>query len=166
MSSFAEDVYIYNGHMELEVTIKRPVRVVWQQYIDIASWVTSHTIETLSGEPGALGSITRVSFKKAKELSMPSPHYHYCKIIKLEPKRQYVLKTYTEKEGAYGMQMLAFDDTRFIDLSDKTKLIFNLFAEVRSEAIANDPTSMNLDGSRDGMMGNLNNLKQMLESRP
>jgi len=164
MSNCDEERSVYNGHFELEVLIDRPVAQVWKQFVDLGSWVTSHDIENAYGAPGTVGSITRVSSKKAIELGLPPPHYHYCKIIKLLPERQCVLKTYTEQEGAYGMKMLAFDDTRFLILNGKTKLIFNLFAEVRSEAVAQDPAAMNLDGSREGMLGNLNNLKRIVES--
>ena len=80
------------------------------------------------------------------------------------PERQYLIKTYSEKGGSYGMQMTAFDDARFVGIGGQTEIIFNLFAEAKSDAIAQDPTAMNLDDSREGMLGNLLNLKRLLES--
>jgi uncharacterized protein YndB with AHSA1/START domain len=165
VSGCDEGMSVYNGHFELEVLIERPVVQVWRQYLDMASWVTSHDIENAYGAPGTVGSITRVSSKRAKERGAPPPHHHYCKLIKLVPERQYVLKTYTGKDGAYGMYMIAFDDTRFLATGGQTKIIFNLFVEARSEAIAKESGTMNLDGSREGMLGNLNNLKRILEGQ-
>src|SRR6266702_2180424 len=106
MSQCDEDRSVYNGHFELEVLIDRPVEEVWPQFIDIPSWVTSHDIETVYGTPGTVGSITRVSFKKAKEQGFPLAHHHYCKLIKVVPERQWILKTYPERSGLdeYGHQ--------------------------------------------------------------
>src|SRR5688572_18345564 len=105
-----EDPSIYNGHYEVEIVMDRPVAQVWRQFLDIGSWVTSHDIELVAGSRDAVGAITRVSFRKAKEVGMPEPHHHYCKITKLIPERQYVLKTYAEKGGSYGWEIVAFDD--------------------------------------------------------
>jgi len=165
MSQHDEDPTIYNGHFEVEVLIDRPVQQVWKAFLDIGSWVTSHDIETLHGTPGTVGSITRVSFKKAKEQGVPLPHYHYCKLIKVVPEQQWILKTYSEEGGSYGMQMTAFDDGRLIAAGSQTRATFNIFAEIRSEAVAKDPSAMNLDVSREGMLKNLQNLKRMVESR-
>jgi hypothetical protein len=164
MSDCDEDRSIYNGHFEVEVVIHRPVAQVWHQFLDIGSWVTSHDIEEVHGERDSVGSITRCSSKAAKQLGVPPPHYHYCKIIKLVPERQYVLKSYAEKGGSYGMQAITgFDDTRFIEMGNKTKVVFNIFAAMRGEAIAKDPAAMNLDPS--GMIANLNKLKHIVEIR-
>lgn len=164
MSNCDEDRSVYNGHFEVEVLINRPVARVWRQYLDIGSWVTSHDIEQVYGEPDAVGCITRCSARAAKALGVPQPHYHYCKIIKLVPRRQYVLKSYAEKGGSYGMEAVTgFDDTRFIEIGNTTKVVFNIFAEMRGEVVAKDPAAMNLDPS--GMIGNLNNLKRIVESQ-
>lgn len=165
MSDFDEKRSIYNGTYEVEVTINRPVAEVWLQHLDVASWVTSHRIENVFGEPGTLGSINRVSFKKSVEMDMPTPHYHYCKIIKLVPEKCYMIKTYSEKGGSYGIDMTAFDDTRFIECDGKTKVIFNIYAEIVGESIAQDPDSMSLEISRAGMIRNLNKLKLICENR-
>jgi hypothetical protein len=160
-----EDCSVYNGHFEVEVLINRPVGQVWKQFLDVSSWVISHDIENASGVPGTLGSITRVSPKNAKEQRLPPAPYHYCKIIKLVPERQYVLKTYPEKGGSYGMHSISFDDTRFVAIDGKTKVTFSIFFEVKSEAVAKDPAAINVDASREGMVKNLNKLKQIVESR-
>lgn len=165
MTNYDEDLSVYNGHLELDILIDRPVHDVWVQFLDLGSWITSHRVEPVSGVPGTLGSITRVAFKKAKELGMPPAHHHYCKVIKVVPDVQYVMKTYSEQGGSYGMQMLGYDDTRFEAKSGQTKLTFNLFAEVRADFVAKDPNAMNLETSREGMLGNLNNLKRILETR-
>jgi len=164
MSTCDEDHAVYNGHFELEILIERPVELVWKRFVDIGSWITSHDIENVYGTPGAVGSIMRVSGTAPEEQEMPRPHYHYCKIIKLVPERQYVLKTYSERGGSYGMEIAAFDDTRFVGAEDGTKLIFNLYAEIRAEAVAREPTRMNLDDSKEGMLKNLKNLKRIVES--
>jgi hypothetical protein len=163
MNGYDEDRFVYNAHTEIEIIIARPVGQVWSQFLDVGSWVTSHEIENVFGTPGTLGSITRVSFKKAKELGLAPPHYHYCKIIKLIPEEHYILKTYTEKEGAYGMHVVGFDDMRFVPLGDQTKIGFNLFAQFRSETI--DLAGI-AEGSRAGMLVNLNTLKGIVEGRP
>lgn len=165
MNNCDEDVSVFNGHYEVEVVIDRPIAEVWLKYLDIASWVTSHRIKDTHGEPGTVGSITRVSFdpEKAEEMGMPHPRYHYCKIIKLTPEKHYLLKTYSEKGGSYGIEMTAFDDVRFIDCGGKTKLIFNIYVEIIGESIAQDPDAMSLDISREGMVKNFDNLKRLCE---
>ena len=167
MSSFDEDLSVYSDHYEVEVLINRPISQVWKQYVDIPSWVITHRIETVSGEPGTVGSITRVAFKRAQEMGMPPPHYHYCKLIKLVPERRWVLKTYAEKGGSYGCQEFhTFDEGRVSAVDSQTTLVtFNLFSEIKAEAIARDPGGMNLDASRDGMQRNLENLKKVVEGR-
>jgi len=164
MNNYDEDRSVFNGHYEVEILIDRPVAHVWRQFLDVGSWVSSHDIDTVCGAQDSVGSITRVAFKKAQGLEMPLPHYHFCKIIKLVPERQYVLKTFSEKGGSYGWQITAFDDTRFIEIDGRTKMIFNIFAEIRAESVAKDPTPMNLDESREGTLRNFNNLKRIVES--
>ena len=158
-----EDRSVYNGHMEVEVVIDRPVGEVWKKYLDNAAWVTTHNIENAHGLPGTLGSIMRSFSVGAKEQGYLPAYYHYCKVIKLVPERHYLLKTYSEKGGSYGLQMTGFDDTRFISMGGKTKVIFNFFGEMKGEAVEKDPDSMNLDESVEGMTKNLNNLKRLLE---
>jgi hypothetical protein len=167
MSNCEEDRSVFNAHLELEVLIDRPVVQVWKQFLDIGAWVTSHDIENVYGAPGTLGSITRVSFKKAKEQGYPPAHHHYCKIIALVSERQYLLKTYSERGGSYGLQLAAFDDARFFAIDGKTRVTFTFYGEYRGEAVMKDPASMNrsVDVSREGMLKNLENLKQMVESR-
>jgi hypothetical protein len=165
MHNCDEDRSVFSGHYEVEVLIDRPVGEVWKSFLDIGSWVTSHGIEEVSGARGTVGSITRVSFKKAKELGLPLPHYHYCKIIQLVPERQYVLKTYSEKGGSYGRQMTTFDDTRFVAIDGATKLTFNIYIERKGMDLKKDMGAMNLDDSREGMLKNLNNLKRIVEGR-
>jgi hypothetical protein len=129
--------------------------------------VTSHDVENVYGAVGAAGFITRLSTKAKSWVGTPPPHYHYCKVLKLVPERQQLLKTYTEKGGSYGMQMIAFDDTRLITMGDRTKITFDIYMEAKSEAIAINPGAMaqQLEASRDGMAKNLSNLKRIVESR-
>lgn len=165
MTNCDEAPSVFNGHYEIEVTIDRPVAEVWEKYLDIASWVTSHRIEDAAGEPGSVGSITRVYFdeKIAAEIDMPHPRYHYCKIIKLEPLKHYLLKTYSEKGGSYGSRITAFDNAKFEEINGKTHIIFTIFAEIISEEFAKNPELKSLETSREGMMENLNNLKRICE---
>jgi hypothetical protein len=165
MNSWDEDPSVHSGTFEVEIMIDRPVAEVWPQYVDAASWISSHDIEFLTGGPGIAGSIRRISFKKAQELGMPPPHHHYGKIIKAIPEQQQLVKTYAGKEGAYGMQMLCFDDARFVAVGSQTRVIFNTYAEIRSADVAKDPSGYNLDASRVGMLTNLTNLKRIVESR-
>jgi hypothetical protein len=165
MNSFDEDPSVYNGHLEVSVVIDRPVEKVWQQWIDLGSWVTSHDIEEVSGVRGSVGSIVRVSLKNAGELGFPLPHHHYCELTKVIRHQQYVLKTYSELGGSYGMQMTAFDDTRFLTIGDTTKVTFNFYCEYKGELIARDPASMNLDAPVENMVKNLANLKRIVETR-
>jgi len=164
MNHVDEDRSVYNGHFELDILIDCPVGQVWKQYLDTPSWVVSHQIERVCGSPDAVGYITRVSDIASKDQGYPPPWHHYCKIIKLLPEHQYVLKTYSEKGGSYGMVMTCFDDTRLIAVDAKTHVIFNLYAEIRGDIVAKDPAAMNLDASVEGMGKNLNNLKRMMES--
>jgi hypothetical protein len=160
MNNFDEDQSVYNGQFEVDILIDRPVALVFRQYVDVASWVTNNDIEYLYGGPGIVGSIRRVSWRQAKELGLPPAHYHYCKIIKVVPERQHLIKTYSEKGGSYGWKMTSFDDSRFIEVGGTTKVVFNVFAEIRSDAA----DTLNIDASREGMFRNLCNLKRILES--
>jgi hypothetical protein len=164
MSTIDEDPSVYNGHLEVAVVIDRPVAMVWKQWLDLGSWVTSHTIEEIFGTRGAVESIVRVSLKNARELGLPKPHHHYCKLTKVVPHQQYVLKTYSEKGGSYGMQMTAFDDTRFVTNGKTTKVTFNFYCEYKGDVVARDPASMNLDAAVQNMVKNLDHLKQLVES--
>jgi hypothetical protein len=168
MNNYEEDRDIYNGMYDLEVIIDRPVKEVWDKFVEMGSWVTNYDIEVVSGVGGAVGSITRVSPKNAKELNIPPAPYHLCKIVKLVPERQYVLKTTSAKGGSYGgIEAVGFDDARFIDVGGKTKITFNLYSQMRTEAAAKDPAVMDklFADSRAGMLENLNNLKRMVERR-
>src|SRR5262249_5981205 len=113
MSNFGEGADVWSGHYKVEEVINRPVAPVWKQFLDIRSWVTSHDIEEVEGSAGTLGSITRVSFRGAEEQGFPLAHYHFCKIIKLVPEQEYVLKTYSERGGSYGLEIHAFDHAQF-----------------------------------------------------
>jgi hypothetical protein len=167
MNSYDEDRSIYNAQYEVAVIIDRPVRDVWNQFLDIGSWVTSHKIEEVQGQRGTVGGITRVSSHLAKDSGYPPPHYHFCKIVKVVPEEQYVLKTYSERGGSYGMQMTGFDDSRFTALSERTtRLTFNLMIEFKCDKAAEEPASMDalMEGSRQGMIENYLNLKRIVES--
>jgi uncharacterized protein YndB with AHSA1/START domain len=165
MRNFDEDSSVTNALTEVVVQIDRPPEVVWRQFLDIGSWVTSHHIEEVQGARGSLGSITRVSYKDAVKEGYPSPHYHYCKIIEVIPQQRYVLKTYSEDGGSYGVEITGFDDARFISKDGGTQITFNFFEEFRGKPkVSNDRSSINTDASRDGMVKNLNNLKRIVES--
>lgn len=170
MSPFDEDLSIRNGHYDIEIVIDRPIAQVWKQFLDIRSWVTSHDIEHIYGEPGTVGSITRVSFKGAKAEALPRPHHHYCKLITVVPEKRWLLKTYSEKGGSYGFGLRGFDDGQLFAMGDKTRVTFNLYIEYQSETFAKDTTldleASRNDVSRDGMVKNLENLKLILERQP
>ena len=164
MDNLDEDRSVSNAVTELDVFINRPVGEVWNQFIDFGSWVTSHRIEEIHGRRGTIGSIFRASFKNSAEEGYPLPHHHYCKIIKVIPEQLYVLKTYSEKGGSYGVHIVAFDEARFVSKDGGTLLTFKLFAEFSGERIAQNPGAINMDASQDGMVKNLNNLKRIVES--
>jgi len=158
MINYDERPFVRNGHLELEVFIDRSVDKVWKRFIDMGSWVTSHRIEQIHGEPGAVGSIIRASFNRASELAMPLPHHHYCKIIKLSWEQQYLFKTYSESSGgSYGLAITGFDDTRFHSEDQGTRVTFNFYGEYAGEVVIKDPS----DG--DHMFKNLQNLKKLVE---
>jgi len=167
MNNGEEDPFIYNWTQEIEFLINRPVAQVWKQHLNLQTWVITHRQEWVSGSPDKIGSVVRTSSKVAIESGMPTPNYHYCKIIKLVPERQYVLKTFTEEGGSYGWEGIAFDDTRFIELEGKTKLIFNIYGAIRTDATVKDPASLEraMENSRNGVLENFENLKRILESR-
>jgi hypothetical protein len=163
MSSHDEDPSITNSVTELQVFIDRPISQVWKQFLDLGSWVTSHQIEEISEEKRTIGAITRVSNARAKELGLPLPHHHYCKLIKLVPERQYVLKAYSEKGGSYGTQYSGFDDARFVSKDGGTELTFSFYDEIRSDRT---DVTKSTEASDDGMKRNLLNLKRIVEGQP
>src|SRR5262249_51691578 len=139
MSQYDESPSVYNGHYEIQAVIDRPVAEVWKQFLDIGSWVTSHSIENVEGEPGTLGSVTPVAFLGAAEGELPAPAYHYCKIIRLIPEQRYMLKTYSEQGGSYGLEIVAFDDARFAEADGTTTITFNLYFHAKGDSIAQNP---------------------------
>jgi len=163
MNNPLEDISIENVLLDLEILIGASVSRVWTQWIDMASWVTSHTIEHVSGEIGSLGLISRASFRHAAEMGYPAPHYHYNQVLKVIPERQYTFKTYSEAGGSYGLRMLGFDDARFIVVDDKTKVTFRFYGEYKTE-IPRDPLKTS-SGDGNHMMRNLENLKRIVEGR-
>jgi hypothetical protein len=58
---FDEETAVPNGTYEIEIVIDAPVAKVWQQFLDIGSWVTSHKIEEVGDLRRTLGALTRVS---------------------------------------------------------------------------------------------------------
>jgi hypothetical protein len=170
-----EDPAVANGVYEIEIVIDAPVAHVWEQFLDVGSWVTSHRIEEVGDLRRTLGAITRVSPREdvvknveAQGPAIPLPHHHYCKIIKFVPEEQYSLKTYAEKGGSYGLEeFLAFDDSRFVAIDGKTKLTFTLFSHVKGDLVAHDSETMtrSMDGSRAGMVANLENLQRIVQSK-
>jgi len=166
VNPYDEDPSIFNSVIDdQEVVIDRPVEQVWAQFLDIGSWVTSHQIEELPGPRRELGAITRVTSIGAQEAGYPPAYYHYCKVIRFVPERQYVLKTYSEKGGSYGMKISAFDDARFFAIGNATKVTFTLFGEFKGKIVMEDPAVTDTEGSREGMIRNLHNLKRIVEAR-
>jgi hypothetical protein len=161
-----EDSDVYNATYEVDAVFDRPVDTVWKHFIDLGSWVTSHGLENIYGEPRSEGAITKVSFKRVSEFNMPPAHHHYTKIIKMVPRKQYVLKTWSEKGGSYGWDIVAFDDARFIDLGAKTKVVFNLYIQIKCELAERDPASLakSMEASREGMIANFQRLKGLVEA--
>lgn len=167
MSQYDEDPSVFTDYYKVEITIDRPVREVWNQFLDLSSWIVTHDIVEVSGARGTLNTITRVT-PRGKDHSAPA--YHYCKIIKVVPERQYLLKGYAEKGGSYGgLYFSSFDDTLFFPMDGKTKVTFELFSEVRGEPImtarTKDPGSLSLDPSKAGITKNFENLKRIVEGR-
>jgi outer membrane murein-binding lipoprotein Lpp len=164
--SVDKDRAIYSGYAEAEVVIDRPVAQVWRQFLDLGSWITSQTIENVTGPPNTVGAITRVTSLGAIRESRPAPHYHYCQIIKLIPERQYVRASYTEKGGSYGLEGSASKDVRFVEMGGKTKVIYSMFAEFRGESATKKPAAMDtmMDGERAGILRSLNTLKRIVEN--
>jgi hypothetical protein len=165
MDRYDEDPTIYSGHYEAEITIDRPVARVWVQYLNIGSWVCSHEVEVVYGQPDTVGSITRVSYKRAKELAYEPALYHYCKIIQLIYGYRYLLKSYSERGGSYGWNFIAFDDTRFFEADGRTKVVFNFYAEYKAKKTPVDWAVLDqgMEDSRQGMLNNLGNLKKLVE---
>ena len=163
-----EDPTVYNGCFEVEVVINRPVEAVWKQFLDMTAWITTYDMKVISGVPNTVGSVTRLSPKNAKDADVPPAPYHFTKIVKLVPNQQYVIKTFSAKIGSYGgIFATGFDDARFLSMGDKTKVIWNLYSEMKADIVAKDPAFMKtlFAGSRDGMAENFKNLKRIMESR-
>jgi hypothetical protein len=120
----------------------------------------------MSGTPDSVGWIFRCSFKRSKELGLPEPHWHYCKLILMEPQRRHVIKAYAERGGSYGHHAITgFDDARFIDLGGRTKVTFDYYSELKGTP---PPTPAGVvSGQEDNhMLRNLENLKRIVEGQP
>lgn len=164
MKTYDEDSAITNEVSEIGILISKPVSEVWKQYQDLSSWVTSHEIEEVSNEKRQVGAIFRVTFKQAGAMGYPPPHHHYCKIIKMVAERQYVLKTYSEEGGSYGMRISAFDDARFHLEGSGTRVTFAYFGEHKVMRPKEVPVQFDMKVSDEGMLANLKNLKKILEN--
>ena len=163
MNNRLEDTSIENVLLDLQILINASVSKVWAHWIDMASWVTSHRIEHVSGEIGTVGLISRASFALAGDMGYPAPHYHYNQVLKVVPEQQYTFKTYSEAGGSYGLRMLGFDDARFIDAEEKTKVTFRFYGEYKTEIPRDQSKPLSGDGNH--MMRNLENLKRIVEGR-
>jgi hypothetical protein len=163
MNSFDEEPSVYSAHYDVGATIDTTAATVWKHFLHFPSWVNTHRIEAVSGTRDRVGFITRVFADGLETSDYPLPHYHYCKLIKLIPERHYLLKTYSERGGSYGLQFACFDDFRFTPFEGKTQITFNLYAEFKGDAMARDPSIAGVEASRDGMVGNLMNLKRLAE---
>jgi len=166
---FDEDPSILNLILDLEVVINCPVQAVWKHWLELGSWVLSHDVDTVHGVPGALGSVMRASNKRGAELGMhisevPLPHYHYCKIIKIVPEKVYVLKTFSEKGGSYGMDMAGFDQAKFELIGEKTKISYHYIGSYKSPKFIGGPFLKDPDDDDDHMLKNLLNLKRIVEA--
>src|SRR5262245_27621715 len=114
MNFFDEDQSVFSGHFEVDIVVDRSAAEVWTTFVDTRQWVTSHVIENVYGDPGTVGSITRVSSPDA--VDWPPAPYHYCKLIEVIPGHRWVIKTYSEKGGSYGLHMSGFDEGRLIEI--------------------------------------------------
>jgi len=161
MCNYVEDLSIENVLVDLEIDINAPVSQVWNRWIDMASWVTSHAIVHVSGQIGQIGLVSRASFKGAEEMGYPAPHYHYNKVIKLIPERQYTFKTYSEVGGSYGMRIIGFDEARFEDIGIGTRVTFRFYGEYKTEVARDASRGVSSDGNH--MMRNLESLKKIVE---
>jgi uncharacterized protein YndB with AHSA1/START domain len=165
VNTYDEDQNVNNEVTEVEVFIEQPVGKVWAQFLDMESWVITHNIEEITEARRTVGAITRVAFRGAKELGYPPAHHHYCKIIKMVPERQYVLKTYSEKGGSYGASVVGFDDARFFAVDGGTRIRFSYFGEHRNESAVKKSAGIDMEVSVEGMRKNLENLKRIVEGR-
>jgi len=168
VTNYDEDPSVENEIVDLEIVIDRPVSQVWNKWMDLSSWVTSHDIEQVAGTRDAVGGITRVSYRAAKEIGPPPPHYHYNKVIHVVPEKQYVLKSYAEKGGSYGQYFIGFDETRFYAMDGKTRVSFRFFGHSQGAAdvVVKNPDKAKEFANVPHMQMNLENLKRLLESEP
>src|SRR4051812_18098279 len=98
--TFEEKPYA-TQYLVAEALIDHPVAVVWPRIVDIASWMTAHELETISGASGSEGHLERVRPRTPTEGIEP-PHYHLYGIAKVVPFRCLVLEVFPEQGGSYG----------------------------------------------------------------
>jgi hypothetical protein len=168
MNEYDEDSSIQNLISEYEIEVDRPVRHVWNSWLEIRSWFVTHDIVEVSEPRHTLGAIMRASLKSAKRRGLPLAHHHFWKIVMLVPERRYVFKTYAEVGGSYGHRFVGFYDTGFIDMGEKTKITFDSYTETRPVDAKNvdwGKRDQEREESGETMMTNLQNLKRIVESR-
>lgn len=167
MNHHEESPSISNHHYEVDIVIDRPVKVVWKQFLDMGSWVTSHDFVQITGERGGLGSVMRIALKNAQARGLHPPFYHYSKTIAVFPERRWLLKIYYEKGGSYGVaRCTSFDDFQFVRSGEHTRVVCNFFEEFEGGLLDKDPDLIrrSLDASQKGMLLNLQSLKTLLET--
>jgi hypothetical protein len=111
----------------VDTVLDHPVERIWPHVVNISSWMTDHTLETLNGQTGSEGHFERVWAGDIDRETTPEPHYHYYGVSAVVPHKLLALEVFPEEGGSYGSMKdsVGFDAMLFTDLGDgRTKLSF------------------------------------------
>jgi hypothetical protein len=110
--------------LEGELLIDAPVEFTWPYVVDYPSWQDYSRVETVSGKHGEQGEVLLL-IKEEEGFEFPP---YYARIIRLEPNRRFLGKTWpietNDENDFFGIV-----DFRIEDAGGKTRFIYNTLYE-------------------------------------
>lgn len=167
-SRFSERPY-ETTYVCFDTLVEADVQHVWSCAIDIESWMSEYTLETLDGQRGRVGYFQRVY--PPVLATMPPPHYHYYGIAEIIPQKLIALETFNEKGGSYGRARdgMHLDLIVFADFGDRTKVTFVFtmidLGAADPERPSHKPTDTDRARWNARMERYFENLKQLVRSK-
>lgn len=149
-----------------ETIIDQPIAKVWLQALDIGSWMSNHTLETLAGERGQVGYFEKVSPHEVAD-DVPLPHHHLYGIGAVIPMKLISLEVLPEKGGSYGTKdWVSFDKLLFTDLGDRAQITFHMVDVHLKKAnpVALERRRAQIEAGRELMNRHFENLRRLVEA--
>jgi len=153
-----------------EITINRPADEVWNDLINLDTWIITHHLERFSGEKNKKGEIWKVTpagYLDIPESERPPRSFHFGESIRVEPGQHFLQKGFAP-EGSYNgaLEAIDFVDFRLKEKHGKTTITLNGVGVVKpTPTLSQVEADQMSQGSLGSMIVNLKNLKKIVENR-